>query len=369
MRGDGAARSRQRDRRRVGATARRLAWQPAVTHRVRVAGIDRVIDVAEDETILAAALRSGINYPAACESGTCATCKSHLVAGEVRMLQYSPFALSAGEKAQGLVLACVSHPLSDCVIRHDELGALSTPAITSIAGRVVGLSDATHDIKRILVEPVGEGFEFLSGQFARLRFGALPERDYSIASLPGERPLEFHVRLTPGGAVSTHVHGALRAGDMLDIHGPFGTAFLRPEPTRPILAVAGGSGLAPIRSIVDGALRAGIREAIYLYFGVRDERDLYLVDHFTGLARQYPNLRFVPALSHPAAPTPRRRGFLVDVLREDLRDVGGWTAYLAGPPIMVETCEAALFSLGLLREHCHADPFYDHSHGAAGAPT
>ena len=338
-----------------------------MTHHVRIAALSRTIEVAEGETILAAALRAGVNYPAACESGTCATCKSRLMAGEVRMLQHSPFALSADERAQGLVLACVSLPLSDCVITHDDLAGLATPAVATVAGRIVGLSDATHDIKRIMVEPLGSAFEFLPGQFARLRFGTLPERDYSMASLPGETPLEFHIRLVPGGAVSAYVHGALRLGESLSIHGPFGTAFLRPERTGPILAVAGGSGLAPIRSIVASALRAGLGRDIHLYFGVRDERDLYLVDHFKALAHRHPNLQFVPVLSQPSDRTIRRRGLLADVLREDFRDVSGWTAYLAGPPVMVETCEAALFPLGLARDCCHADPFYDQSHGALTA--
>jgi len=340
-----------------------------LTHHVRIAALGRTIEVVEGETILAAALRAGVNYPAACESGTCATCKSRLMAGEVRMLQHSPFALSAEERAQGLVLACVSLPLSDCVITHDDLAGLATPAVATMAGRVVGLSDATHDIKRIMVEPVGGTFEFLPGQFARLRFGTLPERDYSMASLPGEAPLEFHIRLIPGGAVSAYVHRTLRLGDIVSVHGPFGTAFLRPEPAGPILAVAGGSGLAPIRSIVGSALRAGITQDIHLYFGVRDERDLYLGDDFRILERRHPNLHFLPVLSQPSGQTIRRRGYLADILREDLRDLRGWIAYLAGPPVMVETCEAALFPLGLSRDCCHADPFYDQSHGSISAPA
>ena len=334
-----------------------------MTRQVRIAGIGRTIEVDDGETILAAALRAGVNYPAACEQGTCATCKSRLLEGEVHLLQHSPFALSAEERAEGLVLACVSLPLSDCVITHNELVGFATPAVVTVAGRVVGLSDATHDIKRILVEPVGSAFEFLPGQFARLRFGTLPERDYSMASLPSKMPLEFYIRLTPGGAVSSYVHAAVRLGDMLSLHGPFGAAFLRPEPAGPILTVAGGSGLAPIRSIVECALRAGIRDDIHLYFGVRDERDLFLEEHFVALARRHPNLRFVVALSHPVGSSVRRQGFLADLLREDLGDVSGWTAYLAGPPVMVETCEAALFRLGLARDRCHADPFYYQSPG------
>jgi CDP-4-dehydro-6-deoxyglucose reductase/ferredoxin-NAD(P)+ reductase (naphthalene dioxygenase ferredoxin-specific) len=343
-----------------------MAREDTVMHRVHIEGLSRTIDVEEGETILAAALRAGVNYPAACESGTCSTCKSRLLSGEVRMLPHSPFALTAEEQGQGLVLACVSLPISDCVIANDELAGLPTPAVRTVAGRVIGLTDATHDIKRVLVEPMGNMFEFLAGQYSRLRLGTLPERDYSMANVPGQAPLEFHVRFTSGGTVSTYVHQSLRRGDGLSLQGPFGDAYLRLDAGGPILAVAGGSGLAPIRSIVGSALRAGVREEIRLYFGVRAERDVYLEAHFKDLARRYPNLRLVTALSEPSGRTARRRGFLADILREDLVDLRGWSAYLAGPPVMVETCEAALLSLGLARERCHADPFYDQSHRPSG---
>jgi ferredoxin-NAD(P)+ reductase (naphthalene dioxygenase ferredoxin-specific) len=98
---------------------------------------------------------------------------------------------------------------------------------------------------------------------------------------------------------------------------------------------------------------------------VRDERDIYLEERFIALARQYPNFSFVTVLSEPAAPTSRRQGFLSSALRQDFRDLSGWTAYLAGPPVMVETCEAVLFDLGLARDRFHADPFFDKSHRAA----
>ena len=330
-----------------------------MTRAVRIAGIERVIQVAEGETILEAALEQGVEYPFACHSGTCASCKSRLLAGEVRLLEHSPFALTEAERAEGWILACCAIPFGDCVVAYDDEIELTSHVLRKLDCRVVGLRDATHDIKLVSLEPCdAPPLEFSAGQFASLGFGDLSPRDYSMANRPDEPRLEFHIRLTPGGASSGYVHCALRLGDLVSLRGPYGTSFLRAEHPGPMLALAGGSGLAPIKSIVETALANSFHNEIRLYFGVRDERDLYLEDHFQALAAAHPNLRFVPVLSEPSAPTRRRTGYLADVVRQDFRDLADWKAYLAGPPIMVDTCLAALAALGLARADCHADAFY-----------
>ncbi|MBM3554727.1 MAG: oxidoreductase, partial [Alphaproteobacteria bacterium] len=167
-----------------------------------------------------------------------------------------------------------------------------------------------------------------------------------------------HIRLLPGGAVSPFVRDKLKLGDKVKVVGPFGISFLRDGHAGPILALAGGSGLAPIKSIVETALAQGKARPITLYFGVRAERDLYLEDHFAALAKTHANFRFIPVLSEPGGATPHRAGFLADVVARDIASVDGLKAYLAGPPIMVETCVKALAAKGLGREHCHADAFY-----------
>jgi CDP-4-dehydro-6-deoxyglucose reductase/ferredoxin-NAD(P)+ reductase (naphthalene dioxygenase ferredoxin-specific) len=137
-----------------------------------------------------------------------------------------------------------------------------------------------------------------------------------------------------------------------------GTSSWRRRHTGPILAVAGGSGLAPIKSIVETALTSGARQPIRLYIGGRAERDLYLLDHFAALAARHPNLSVTPVLSQADGPTERRTGFLADALSADLADLDGWKAYLAGPPAMVESCVDALAARGMARGDCHADAFY-----------
>ncbi|HJS30942.1 MAG TPA: 2Fe-2S iron-sulfur cluster-binding protein [Alphaproteobacteria bacterium] len=331
---------------------------------VRVRQFDAPFTVATGETILDAALTRELPYPHGCRSGNCGACKSELVSGEVEMSPYSEFALSEEEKAAGLILACRAVPWSDCEVRFFEPDEVVAHPLRHMRARVVGQDNATHDIKRLRLEIVEGGpFSFTAGQYASLEFSGLPPRDYSMANRPGETELQFHIRLVSGGAVTPYVSRRLRVGDIVKVSGPYGTSYLREKHTGPIVALAGGSGLAPLKSIVETALAQGMRQPVALYFGVRDERDLYLEDHFAALAMRHRNLTFIPVLSEPSAPSQRRTGFLADAVKQDFAAKGplaldGAKAYLAGPPVMVETAMAALVALGVGKTDCHADAFY-----------
>lgn len=313
------------------------------------------------ETILAAALRAGVPYPCGCRSGNCGACKSTLVAGEIEMSPYSDYALSKPEREAGLILACRAVPWSECEVAWLEADDVAMHPIRHLDCEVIEVAQATHDIRIVrMAIRAGGPFDFSAGQYASVIFDQdrLPPRDFSMANRPGSDALEFHIRLMPGGAVTPYVAHSLKAGERVRVVGPSGNAFYRPRHTGPILALAGGSGLAPIKSTVEEALAEGAQQPIHLYFGVRAERDLYLEGHFRALAAQHPNLRFTPVLSAPGGPTERRTGFLSEAIGKDFSDLDGFKAYLAGPPIMVETCTRVLKHLGLARQNCHADAFY-----------
>ncbi|TVR82600.1 MAG: oxidoreductase [Rhodospirillales bacterium] len=237
---------------------------------------------------------------------------------------------------------------------------LVPPATPRVVGcRVVALGSATHDIRIVRLKPISqEPLAFAAGQYARLAFGDLPSRDYSMASPPWDPVLEFHIRHMDGGGASDYVARTLRIGDPVWLEGPFGDAWLRPEHPGPILAVAGGSGLGPIRAIVDTALACGVERPVQVYLGVRDERDVYLEGHFMALQRRHPNLRFEAVLSDPQGATRRRTGPLDRIIAADLAGFGGFKAYLAGPPAMVEAVVETLVHRGLPAGDIHADPFY-----------
>jgi naphthalene 1,2-dioxygenase ferredoxin reductase component len=225
--------------------------------------------------------------------------------------------------------------------------------------RVVALARATHDIIRIaLTVEAGGPFRFSAGQYASLRFSDCAPRDYSMANRPDEPVLEFHIRRMGVASASAYVADRLRIGETLTVEGPFGSSYLREEHHGPIIAVAGGSGLAPIKSIVETALAHGSREAIRFYFGARDECDIYLENHFRALGQRHPNLDYTPVLSEPTAAVTRRVGLVHEAIAADLGAVDGAKAYLAGPPPMVEAAAALLASRGLSPADIHADAFY-----------
>ncbi len=223
---------------------------------------------------------------------------------------YSEFALADEEKERGLILACRAVPWEDSEVAWLEEDDLIVHPRRLLTTRVVGLDDATHDIKRVRLEIVSGGpFDFSAGQYASVTFAGCPPRDYSMANVPDDPVLEFHIRRTAGGATSAHVAETLKVGDEVRVEGPFGTSYLRETHRGPIVAVAGGSGLAPIKSIVERALQQKLPQHLYLYFGVRAERDLYLESYFAGLAAQHPTLHFVPVLSETQT-GERRTGFV-----------------------------------------------------------
>jgi len=226
-------------------------------------------------------------------------------------------------------------------------------------GRVSSLVQATHDVTLLTVAlERRQPFLFAAGQYAALKFDGVPARDFSMANRPGEPVLEFHMRRVAGGAVGTHLAHHLGEGDAVHIEGPFGKAYLRERSAGRIICLAGSTGLAPIKSIVETALDAPRHHSVDVYFGVREERDIYLEDHFSALVQRHDRLRFIPVLSEPRLPTSRRTGLDADALAADCDSLDECDAYIAGPPGLVDAALRVLDRRGVRRERCFADPFY-----------
>ena len=329
-----------------------------VSYQVKIRGTDKVVKVGKDETILEAALAADIDYPFGCQSGNCGACKSRLLAGEVEMEDHSEFALTNDERDQGQILACCSIPVADCDVAGRDLEETVQHSQQSLDCEVVAVERATHDIVIIKLKGASGTLAFSPGQYAALGFAGQPARDFSMAGEPYGDILEFHIRAIADGQVSQYAQTDVKVGDRVALSGPMGLAFLRELHSGPILAVAGGSGLAPMKSIVEAALTKNMPQAITLYFGAREERDLYLVDHFEALAAKHGNFSFIPVLSDETGATNRRTGMLADAIAEDIQNMDGYKVYTAGPPPMVDAVQALLERQGGRAEDLHADPFY-----------
>ncbi|OPK03992.1 MULTISPECIES: 2Fe-2S iron-sulfur cluster-binding protein [Pseudomonas] len=295
----------------------------------------------------------GISY--SCMSGRCGTCRCRITDGSV----ISSAAESGDSNLvdEHYVLACQSVLTSNCAIEIVEADDIVTHPARVIKGMVVAIESPTHDIRRIRIR-LAKPFEFSPGQYAMLQFSPEHARPYSMAGLPDDQEMEFHIRKVPGGRVTDYIFEHLREGTNVKLSGPLGTAYLRQAHTGPMLCVGGGTGLAPVLSIVRGALKSGMTNPIHLYFGVRSQQDLYDVDRLYDLAAMHPQLKIHTVIATGPINQDQRAGLITDLIEKDIPSLAGWRAYLCGAPAMVEALCGVVKGLGISSEHIYADAFY-----------
>jgi CDP-4-dehydro-6-deoxyglucose reductase/ferredoxin-NAD(P)+ reductase (naphthalene dioxygenase ferredoxin-specific) len=317
---------------------------------ITLEGHERPIPVEAGDTILASLLRAGVAFPFSCQAGNCGTCKCELISGDVLELEHSEHALAAEERAKGIILACRTQVWDDTVVRRIDAEELVLHPSRVMRCRVLEIEALTHDIKgvRVAVE-AGGPMTFSAGQYAQVEFAPGLSRHYSMANTPDEPELVFHIRHMPGGRTSAYVATQLKVGDKVKVSGPLGVSYVRDNHRGPVLLVAGGSGLAPIQSILRTLLARGHEAQVTLYFGVRSERDLYHQSLLKDLAAQHANFNYRIVLS----------GVVHEAI--DLPIAEGVMAYLAGPPVMVEAASALLNFHGVAPRQIHADAFYNQS--------
>jgi len=240
--------------------------------------------------------------------------------------------------------------------------------------RIVGMQDATTEIRIVRLRVISGGaFRFSAGQYARLAFGEARPREFSLASRPDQPELEFHIRHGMAGGAGAHAVRHVRMGDPVWLEGPFGDAWWRSHHRGPVLAVAGGTGLAPIKSIVETALRADPLRDITVWFGARDAAGNYLDQHFHRLAERHRNFRWSPLLCDPCAGAAHRLGLVTEGMAADLAahrgGLGGAKAYVAGPRPMVLAAARLLQARGLPPVDIHADGLSDEKLGGVCEPA
>jgi ferredoxin-NAD(P)+ reductase (naphthalene dioxygenase ferredoxin-specific) len=239
--------------------------------------------------------------------------------------------------------------------------------VTRRQATVLDIAAPTPDVRVVRLGLPGAPFDFQAGQYVRLWFGDLAPRDYSLGSVPGSSELEFHIRVNAERGVGLYVGTALRTGDTLVLAGPFGDAYWRAGHPGPMLAVAGGTGVVPIKSIVETSLRHGVIAPVHVYLGARTAIDLYLEAHFRALAQKYANLHFVAAVSEPAFADGHRMGNVSELVGEDFDNLYRFKAYVAGPPPMVAATQDILRARGIDAADIHTDAFVPGDHSSKGA--
>jgi ferredoxin-NAD(P)+ reductase (naphthalene dioxygenase ferredoxin-specific) len=317
--------------------------------------IGRAISVSPGANLLATLREHNVPISYSCTAGRCGTCRCKVIDGSVTDA-VSPGNAITAEGGQ-FVLACTSVLNGDCTIEIPEPDEVINHPARILKTTVTAVEQVTHDIRRLRLRS-GKPLEFSPGQYATLQFTPDHVRPYSMAGLPGDDELEFHVRVVKDGLVSGYVDQQLKVGDTVRVSGPLGTSYLRTRHEGPMLCVAGGTGLAPVLSIVRGALESGMRNDIHVYFGVRSPRDIYSADTLARLAERHANLTVHVVVTEGNDDPGRRSGIVTEAVAQDWNWLAGWRAYLCGAPPMVDSASVVARDRGILPEHIYADAFY-----------
>ena len=333
-------------------------------YQLTIEPLGQTVDVAEGQTILDACLRAGVWLPHACGHGLCGTCKVQTNGGELEHGEASPFALMDFERDEGKCLACCATMQSDLTIEADidpDPDAQCLPLL-DFQARVTRIETLTPTIKGVFLEiEDGEVLRYQPGQYVNVWLaGEAAPRAFSIASAPSSREIELNIRLVPGGKVTSYVHERLAVGEQVQLSGPLGRFFVRKSDPRPLLFIAGGSGLSSPRSMILDLLESGDSREIRLVQGARTLDELYYREEFEQLATQHPNFEYLPVLSSEPEDSAwsGARGYVHEHAASRFnQDFRGWRAYLCGPPPMIEASISALMQGRLFEKDIFTEKF------------
>jgi CDP-4-dehydro-6-deoxyglucose reductase len=328
-----------------------------MTNQVYLAGSDKQFEVGDGETVLAAGLRQHFALPFGCQSGGCGSCRVRLLEGEVDY-PFAPPALSPEEVDAGYILMCLARPRSDLKLDLHQPRELELLRPRLLPVRVTGRAAIAHDVIRLdLKLPKGMPFVYLAGQYVDFLLDDGRRRSFSLANRPNGETLELHLRVTPGGKFAQWVRDEMPERAILRLEGPLGAFYVREDSDRPMVFVAGGTGFAPTKAMLEELFARESKRSAHLFWGARAQRDLYLHDLVAGWAAQHENFRYTPVLSEGGDDWSGERGLVHEAMQRAYPSLAGFEVYLSGPPAMVRAGKHAAIAAGLDADHLFYDSF------------
>jgi CDP-4-dehydro-6-deoxyglucose reductase len=314
-----------------------------------------------DQPLLDAARDAALNLPHSCKGGNCGACKARLLRGEIHYPNGAPLGLSAGEIAEGMILLCQACARTDLTLETFQIRAADTAAEKRLPCRIERAVPLSHDVMGLFLRlPSAEDFSFAPGQYIDILLPGGRRRSFSIASPPHDaRPLELHVRRVAGGEFTDRLfHDDMRSS-LLTIEGPLGKFVYRPHAGQapPMLLIGGGTGIAPLLSILRHVIDNGIERDMQLYWGVRDEKDLYAHAALQTLSRRAASLRYAPVLSAAQPQWRGLTGWVHEAAFKGIEDLESYEVYAAGPPAMIEALQREYAARGVSSSRLYFDSF------------
>lgn len=331
---------------------------------VRIEPYGREIHVRPGQNVLDAALAAGLNIPHSCKAGHCGSCRARLRAGEIHYPRGRPAGLMPAEAAQGRVLLCQAEPASDLIVEARLVARAAEVEIKRLPCRIAAKTLLAPDVLRVdLRLPAVESLEFRAGQYLDVLLDDDRRRSFSIASPPHDaRTLELHVRRVASGDFTQRLFEELAVGALLRIEAPIGQFAYESGP-EPLLLVAGGTGWAPLKSMLRTELETTAAGAsarpVHLFWGARNAVDLYEDALLRDWVDAHPRLRYTAVLSEAtvtAAPH-QRLGWVHEVVLREYAELARCSAWVAGPPALIEAARTAFTAAGLPLAHLRFDSF------------
>lgn len=332
-----------------------------MNYRVTLQPSNTILYVENGESILSAALRQGIHLAYGCRSGSCGTCKSLLLEGEITYPVEQALALTEEDKERGVALLCQAQAKSDLTVQAQVIPHDEEIVLKKLPCRVVEKQQICHDVIKLRLKlPVMEKFAYRAGQYIDILLPDGRRRSFSLANAPYVNgTLELHVRHVEGGDFTGYVFDELEEKTILRVEGPHGQFYLREDSDKPIIFMAGGTGFAPVKSIIEFCIINDIQRPMYLYWGARSQRDLYMDEMAKLWAHDFEHIYYIPVLSNPQPQDDKsiRTGFVHEAILEDFPDLSGYEIYASGPPLMVNAGKEAFTQHKLPLEHYYSDAF------------
>lgn len=332
-----------------------------MSHQITVQPSGRQFAAESDETILDAALRHGLTMPYGCKDGACGACKGKVLSGSVDHGKAQAHALKDDEKAAGMTLFCCAKAESDLTLECRQLASASDIPVKTLPARIEKLEKLAPDVIELHLRlPASERLQFLAGQYIDILLKDGKKRSFSLANAPhDDAVLQLHIRHVPGGLFTEQVFSSMKVRDILRFNGPHGSFYLREESTKPMIMLAGGTGFAPLKAIVEHAIAEECTRPIDIYWGAKAKVDLYQNALPEQWAATHPNIRYIPVLSEPAADDawPGRTGLVHQAVLADFPDLSGYQVYACGAPVMIDAAKRDFMAQGLPEEEFFADAF------------
>ncbi len=309
------------------------------------------------QSVLTAAIESGLAFPHSCRAGNCGSCKALLINGQIEFDCFDQNALTDKQLDRGYTLLCKAKARSDLEIDIEEFSEKITPARYWPA-RIKSLKLLCQDVIQLTLRlPPGQKIEYLAGQYIDFVLSDSRCRSFSIANDEYNDHLEFHIRKVDGGEFSKRIFNESKAGDILRLYGPLGTFFLCQESTNPILMLAGGTGFAPIKALLEELEKSANQRSVKLYWGVRSVDDIYMKFWLETFTQNNPWFDSIIVLSEPDDTWGGRKGFVHQSVADDFSDLSDYEIYASGPPMMITAAQQSFVEKGLNENNFYFDSF------------